>query len=271
MKHITLLMAICVLLACVPAHAGGPSIDVVGGLTRLASVKPGSTVEGKILVRNTGNAPGDVKVFLTDYLFYADGVNKYDEPGTNPRSNAAWITFTPRQFTVPANNTVAVQYAIQVPADPKLVGTYWSMLMIEPIPPGALDAPTNEKDKVKVGVQTVLRYGMQMITDFPDTGSCSVKFSRQQLVKEDNKLSLLLDIDNTGERYLTPAVWAELFDGQGISLGRFEGGRLRLYPGCSGRFRIDLSQLSKSKYDALLVADNGDDHVFGTQLKLDIP
>ena len=132
-----------------------------------------------------------------------------------------------------------------------------------------MTAPGQEKDKVKVGVQTIMRYGVQMIADL-SAGAANLAFARSQLVRQDGKVWLLLDVENNGERYLTPQVWAEVFDTKGTSLGRFDAGRLRLFPGCSGRFRIDLSQLSVGKYAALIVADNGDDHVFGMQLKLDI-
>jgi len=270
MKHVLTLMFIGILLAGTVARAAG-GITVIGGLTRYASLKPGGKTEGRILVRNLGTEPQEVKAFQTDYLFYADGRNLYDPPGSNPRSNASWITFTPSQFTVAPQDTVIINYTLQVPQDATLTGTYWSMLMIEPLAT-SLTAPAAEKDKLKFSVQTILRYGIQLIADIDGADSTSsIKFPRQQLIKKDGKCLLVLDIENTGDRYLTPLVWAELFDSEGISLGRFEAGRQRVYPTCSSRFQIDLTQLSTGKYDALIVADNGDEAVYGAQLKLEIP
>ena len=269
MKSCLLSAMLGILFSCTLVHAGS-GITIIGGLTRYASLKPGGQAEGRILVQNLGTEPQEVKAFLTDYLFFADGRNLYDPPGTHPRSNAAWVTFTPSQFIVPAQDTVIINYVLQVPPEEKLTGTYWSMLMVEPITT-ALDAPAAEKDKLKLSVQTVLRYGIQLIADIDGTGASSVRFVRQQLVKQNDKCLLVLDIENNGERYLTPLVWAEIFDSEGASLGRFEAGRIRVYPACSARFLIDLTQLSTGKYSALVVADNGDEAVFGAQLKLEIP
>jgi len=269
MKYCTVLTIISLLLACVLAHAAQGGITIVGGLTRYTSLTPGGKTEGRILVRNLGATPQEVRAYQTDYLYYADGRNLYDPPGSHPRSNAAWVTFTPSQFIIPPQETAIINYIVQAPQDTRLIGSYWSMLMVEPITISS-DSPTAEKDKLKVSVQTILRYGIQIITDIADTGERSVKFAGQQLVKKDGKCLLILDIDNNGERYLTPLVWAELFDSEGASLGRFETGRQRVFPDCSARFQIDLTQLPPGKYQALVVADNGDESVFGAQLKLEI-
>jgi len=81
---------------------------------------------------------------------------------------------------------------------------------------------------------------------------------------------LQLDLENTGQRYLRLLVWAELYDEQGTSVGRFQAGRRGVYPGCSTRFHADLSQVPPGKYNALVVADNGDEYVFGARYDLEI-
>ena len=83
--------------------------------------------------RTPEKTPQEVKVYQTDYLFYADGSTYYGDPGTMPRSNTRWISFTPKQFTVPAGEEVTVRYTIQVPNDARLAGPYWSILMVEPV------------------------------------------------------------------------------------------------------------------------------------------
>ena len=265
----SVILCLFVLLAsCGTAMSAG--ISMLGGMTRQATVQPGSRTEGKIFLRNTSDQPHEVKVYQTDYMFYADGKNMYGDPGKTVRSNASWITFTPHQFTIPPGETSTVYYTIQAPADNKLNGTYWSLLMVEPIAPGSLEPPKPKKDEVLVGVKTVMRYAVQMVTTIGDTGSRNIKFINKQLSNENGKLFLQLDIENTGERWLNPQIWAEIYDESGASLGRFEGNKMRLYPECSGRFRIDFSQLPKGKYNALVVADNGDENVFGSQYNLEI-
>jgi len=105
------------------------SISLPGGLSRISSLEPGGKTEGKILVRNESSEPQTVKVYQTDYLFFADGRNLYGKPGTDRRSNALWITFSPQRLVVPPQEIGVINYLVQAPKDSKLSGTFWSILM----------------------------------------------------------------------------------------------------------------------------------------------
>ena len=140
--------------------------------------------------------------------------------------------------------------------------------MIEGISSSSPEAARQEKDKITFGISQVIRYGAQMITQIGDTGARKLKFLKTRLLKEDKGRILQVDIENIGERLLRPALWAELYDEKGKSIGKFEGGKLGVYPATSVRFRIDLSQVPKGKYKALVVADCGGDDLFGATYTL---
>jgi hypothetical protein len=244
-------------------------VSVVGTLARSKSVKPGETFEGMILLKNSDDKPAQVRVKQTDYGFLADGSNSYGEPGTTPRSNANWISVTPTQAIIPANQTISIQYKGKVPADANLKGTYWSMIMVEPASPPAPVLPGQNKE-IAVGLQTVLRFGVQIITELGDSGERKIKILDKQIVQVDGKRKLQLDIENTGERLMIPAIWVELYNDRGVSIGKFEAGRARIYPGCSVRSLMDVSDVPPGKYTAMVVVDNGDAHVMGAQYALEI-
>ncbi|MGQ9729936.1 MAG: FxLYD domain-containing protein [Candidatus Zipacnadales bacterium] len=270
MRQATVLIGTLFVTLLPPSFAQKAQIIVVGGLTREATVQPGTTLEGKILLTNTGNQPRQVKVYQTDYWFTADGSTHYDECGSVPRSNGRWITVTPTQLTVPADSTEAVNYVIHVPQDPALVGTYWSMVMVEPLSEDAPEVAGLTGDQPAVAIRTIMRYGIQIITDLGTTGERSVKFLAKELTAVESRYFLNVDVENTGQRRLAPVVWAELFDAEGASVGRFEAQRQRLYPGCSARFPIELTGVPAGTYNALIVADNGDTDVFGVQAKIEL-
>ena len=253
------------LLIPIGSEAG---VGVIGGLSRKREVKAGETYRGIVIIRNTGEAPQEVKVYQTDYLFFFDGRNLYGEPGKTPRSNANWITFSRSRVTIPPQETVSVYYTAKVPDDPSLAGTYWSILMVEPIPESHPQAAA-EEGKVKIGITQLIRYGIQFITHIGDSGSRKIKFLDRRLIKKGGKRILQIDIENIGERLLTPSVWAELYSEAGLAVGRFKSGRLSIYPGTSVRHRIDLTGLPKGRYKTLVVVDNGDRYVFGAQYKLE--
>jgi len=109
-----------------------------------------------------------------------------------------------------------------------------------------------------------------MLTHIGDTGTRKIKFLDKKLFSQDGKTILQMDIENIGERWLTPTLWVELYDNQGTELGRFESGKRRIYPSCSVRYKVDLTDVPEGKYKALVVADNGDEYVFGAKYDLGI-
>jgi len=255
---------------------------VMGELTRERTLQPGETFEGMINLKNTGETSCRVDVYQADYLFYADGSNIYGEPGSAVRSNANWLSVAPNRLTIPPNEMASVYYTVRVPQiqelasaygnvqvqvleSPDLIGTYWSMVMVEPVAQTGAETIEDETRNVKMGIQTKIRYGIQMVTNIGDTGSRRIKFSNKKLINQDGRKIFQMDIENIGERWLSPAVWVEIYDNHGAKVGRFESSKKRIYPGCSVRHKVDLTNVPKGKYKALVVADNGDEYVFGAK------
>jgi len=244
--------------------------SIIGPLTHQKTAQPGEKYEGVIVLKNNEDIPSEVKIYQTDYLFYADGKNVYGEPGNLSRSNARWISVSPTRLTIPPREEFSVDYTIQVPKGAELRGSYWSMIMVEPIAETSAESAKWEKGKSQVAIQTVVRYGIQMIADIGNTGARQIRFADKKIISENGGRIFQLDIENTGERYLNPAVWVELYNKEGASVGRFESGQNRIYPGCSVRHRIPLTKVAPGAYRALVVADNGDESVFGAQYDLEL-
>jgi len=251
LKGLAVPLAVLLLLAMVqPGEAG---VAVIGGLSREKTVEPGKTYKGVMFICNPGDKPQDVKVYQTDYLFFCDGTNLYGEPGKDPRSNADWISFSPPRLTIPPGQTVPVNYVIQTPADESLKGTYWSMIMVEGVSEVSPPTLESEQDTVKVGIRNVIRYGVQIVTHIGNTGSVQLEFLATKLLRQNGKRLLRVE---------------ELYDQDGRYVGRFEGLRVRTFPGTSVRGKIDLTSVPEGTYQALLVADGGADAIFGVTYTL---
>jgi len=229
---------------------------------------PGMMYKGTIIIRNEGGKEQGVKLYQTDYLFFSDGRNIYGEPGTIPRSNAEWIDFSPKWLTIPPQQEVAVSYRVRVPQESTLVGTYWSILMVEELPQSLPERSKSGKAGFTLAIKQVIRYGTQIVTHIRDSGDRRLKFFKTRLLKEGERRTLQVDVENIGERLLKPFLWVELYDEEGSYIGRFEGERLRVYPGTSVRYRVDLSKVLKGEYRALVVADCGSDDIFGVTYAL---
>lgn len=261
-----LLFALLILSLTPAAHA---SISVIGNLARTSTLKPGDSFEGVILVRNNGKEPADIRLSQCDYLFQADGSNDYAEAGKTARSNAAWITLSPSRAKIAPGETLSIRYKGKAPADPKLQGTYWSMILVEPNSVAAL-APDGKPNEVAVGLATTIRFAVQIVTEFGNSGTRSLRVADKRLVQAEGKRALQLDIANDGERLLIPQMTVELFDHGGASVGRFEAGRARIYPACSIRAKVDLTEVPAGKYSAMVLLDSGDAQVMGAQYDLEL-
>lgn len=245
------------------------AISLPGGLSIEKNLTVGGSASGSIVILNPGSKPETVRIYQTDYMFYADGKNEFGKPGSAPRSNASWITYSPNQLVVPAGGRAEVSYQISVPNDKDLRGTYWSVIMVEPVPESALEPPSPKKGQIAVGIQSVFRYAVQVITNIGDTGTRALEFADKKLEVKDGKTCLVLDVKNTGERWLVPEVYVDLF-GKSGQLGRYPGGRHRIFPGCSVRYTVDLGTLKPGKYSALVIADCGEEKVFGARYTLEV-
>ena len=257
------------------------SVSVVGELRREMLVQIGQTYRGIIYLKNHGEKSRKIKLYQTDYLFFSDGTNIYGDPGELERSNANWLTFSPTRVEVPPGQTVSISYILEVPDDDSLVGTYWSILMIElpaemkelseddqtggSIRQVVQDGVTLIKELFKrfFKIRQIVRYGMQFVTHIGDSGSREFKFpfpNLKLLPKEGGEGQVFqFDLENTGQRELRPEVWVDLYNEEGHPIGRFESERKYVYPGTSVRHQIDLSNVPKGRYKAQLVIYSGDE------------
>jgi hypothetical protein len=233
------------------------AIAVLGTLDQEQSLAPGESFEGSILLKNTGASPASARLFQADYNSSAHGADSYGSPSTRPRSNAGWLSVGATALAIPPGETATVPYHGRVPATPGLEGSYWSMIMVENTDPQAT-RPS--------GIRTVARYGIQIITNIGETGRRSVRFIRREFIRNHAATYALLDLENDGDRLIFPRAWIEVYDATGAKRGRFGGESLRLYPGGSARYRVELPGLPKGAYNALLLADCGHDQVVGTRV-----
>ncbi len=232
------------------------------------TVAVGEAYRGTIALTNHGSEPQNVIVYQTDYLFFSDGSNQFGAAGELERSNAGWIKFSPHQIEVPPNQSSWISYEVQVPNDSSLIGTYWSLLMVEQISQSADSAVKLRRNQS--GIRQVMRYGIQCISHVGSSGLHRLQFTGTQLIEGENgEKELQVDVENMGQRWAVPTAWAELYSSTGDHLGRFESEKKRIFPGTSVRFRISLGNIPTGKYKALVVLDNGDQDVLGAKYDLD--
>lgn len=259
-------------LLAVPVAARA-QVSVLTPMVEEREARPGEAYTGAIRLLNSSSEPQEVKLYLTDYVFHADGRSEYGEPGSEARSNARWLTVNPAYLVLPPKTEQPVHYTVAVPsaAPAPLVGSYWSMVMVEVIPPGSVEssrAPADPK-KQELGVRTAIRYGVQVVTHIGATGEHALEITGTQAITEPGGArALRFDVVNTGERAYRPRISVEVYDQTGAAVAKEASERGLLYPGTSLRQEFRLGTLAAGTYKALVVVDTGGDQVFGGQFTL---
>jgi hypothetical protein len=252
--------AIAIVFASRPVH----SQIAVGNSVEEHTASPGDSYTGTIQVRNLTSDPQPVRIYQTDYTFFADGTSHFDPVGSVPRSNAKWITPATSSIIVPPLGEMIVGYTVRVPLGDSLAGTYWSMIMLE----GAVNAG-GPKAKGQLAIGSIMRYAVQLATHIGGSGSRKILLSRQSVsAADDGSHSLELEVTNVGERGYRPLLWIELYDDKGKLQTKSQQQRGLLYPGTSVKQRFDLGKTGDGNFKAVVFADTGDDAVFAAQYRL---
>jgi hypothetical protein len=233
-------------------------IGIENGLIHEQTVRPGDNYDGVIAIRNPESRDAAVLISKADFSYRSDGERIFAPPGSFPRSSSGWISLPADRFTIPGENTKNISYKIEVPDDPSLFGTYWCLLLIREIPGETPGKSDRDQKKTGVGVKQVLEYGLQIITHIGDTGESRVRFLHTEMLMENGKNILQMDVQNTGDRFLRPSPRVRLYDANSNLAGEFFDRPWRILPGSSVRYRIEVSGISPDRYRAVITLINRD-------------
>lgn len=94
------------------------------------SANPGDTVSNVLKVTNTDPYPVNIVIDIEDFSAIGEEgqVTLKQGEDSSTYSLAGWITATPNAFTIPANNSITVQFTINIPIDAEPGGHYSSVL-----------------------------------------------------------------------------------------------------------------------------------------------
>lgn len=264
-KDVFRITSVAIVFTCSIISVCHANIIILNGLTHENAGQPSEKYRETIQIQNTGNSEKSVKVYSRDYWYSYTGESKHDPAGTMKRSNASWITFHPQLVTLAPNEKIVINFEVAIPDNDSLIGTYWSVIMVEGITP-----PDTSVSTGGVKINTAIRYAVQIITNIGNTGKSDLQFIGLELTNNNNENILNVAIENTGDRILKPELSIEVFDESGNSLEIFKADRRKTFPGTSINLSIPLKGIKPGNYTAVLVADCDEDHIFGTNFSLDL-
>lgn len=242
-------------------------IVVLNGLSHTYKVENGKVYRGKIAIENNGKQPQSIKLFLQDFTYHADGTIHYSAPDTHVRTNSGWIRMNTNLVRLKAKEKTEIVYEITVPHQVSGPGSYWSVIMVEPV-----EEIKPDDNRQGISITSVIRYAVQVITDIDtEKAGPELKFEGVKVEKENGKRFLNIALLNRGNLYCKPTVTVEIYDKtSGQKTGTFSSQAMGLLPQTSKSFSVDLDKTPAAKYNAVLIAADENENTFALNVELEV-
>ncbi len=139
------------------------TVVVSNGLTHIHESAQGNTIRGTIEVKNIGELPEKIIISKQDLLKYCDPESSDNKPALNhSRSLNNWIDLSVLEKELSPGEEFSIIYDISVPDDESLLGSYWTMVIVEisrPIKRNQMDHGFTIDSKIRYGIQVITNIG----------------------------------------------------------------------------------------------------------------
>jgi hypothetical protein len=242
------------------------SIVIVNGLSHEHVVQVGTKSQGSIVIKNTAETEKRAKIYKTDVEHSCNGQTVFTITESRDRCNSAWTLLSDNEIVIPGKQTYTLTYEIDPSKDAVQNGSYWGVIMVEEIK--NLDTLTPQRG---VTVTSLIRYAIQIVTHFEKDNIKNLEIKTVDIDTTKEETLLAVGIDNTGNYMLKPIMILELYNENGEQVYRNEIPYQKVYPGFCKLFEIPIVDVPRGTYNGILVADCGDENIYGINLELDIP
>lgn len=241
------LLAGIILITHLICNAG---IAVVNGLSHLHS-STDAPLGGLIKIRNEGNKPERVVLYLQDIYPHCEGTVEYKSVGLS-----SWIHLEMERVVLQPGAEVEVKYSFGEVSD--TATSKWQVIMVES------EDPLSSTVTNGVSVLSKVRYAVQVVMHIGDYVPPPISFEE---VRMPDKQTITVKIKNGGNFMSQVQMKIEVLTEDGKVIKTLEGGSRKIYPGYCTTFSLMLEGIPSGKYAAVLVVDNGKD-LFGSNLIL---
>jgi hypothetical protein len=266
---------LCWGLATSTTFAQGYSVNIQGHNYTAA---PGETINGIIKVDSAlseettvAATTGNVSRQLTDKGEYTFA----DSDLTESRSLLPWLTFTPDQGVLPPKGSLAIQYAVNVPNDPTLKGTYWGAVYVTRTPSQEeiIAQPSNDGKTTEVGIRIVFRFAVMIVVTIKGSEPPAAKFTSITINDVNGLPQVVAEVENSSTTLAKPKYWLQLKDTAGTTVYQsLEKTEFTLLPESKRLVKASLTDkpLDPGQYLLLIIADYGAPKLIGAQAKLSV-
>jgi|GEM_PF-2834778 len=230
---------------------------------KVHEVAVGESLLKKYTFRNNSDDSVTYKITCQDYSHKCDGSTEYLPTNTMARSNGSWIELSNNLITVPPHESKEFFFKVNVPNDPSLSGSFWSIFLITPVENKVME------EEEGLGIRTVMRFGRVFVTQIGEQVP-EVSLSSIELEEREGELFLALDVENTGGTYYSPTSVMKIFDADAKMVQEVSKGKETVLPTNSVHLVYPIQKLAAGKYTAFIILKDAHGKMFGTRRTLSI-
>jgi hypothetical protein len=249
-----LIVVALLVVASVPALA--QSIAIAPAQI-VQTFKPGVPFEVTLSTNNTGAAPVQMSVEITDFWYDQKSDKTFPPSGSSPHSAANWIQFVPERFEVAPGASQKMKAIITPPEDAR--GGYYAVLFVS-------SAPKLSDDKTESGgaVFTRMRLGCLVMLEAEKTQDYKVEFGEMKVdaPTATEPLVVHIPIANNSNTHIFPQPRITVLDADRKMVGKAEADSKRFLPG--QKYTMDLKwsgDLKPGNYSGVVTVTYGRDKV----------
>ena len=248
-------------LSLILSTSAATAADVGIAPPRLSIAVPrGGTVQEVETVFTTATTPQKLAVSQGDWVQADSGKLTFLPVGQDPYSAASWLTPSSDAITVPAKGSVGFRFSISVPHDPKLKGTYKTVLFFQ----------TEPKPVKATGNTIATRQRVGVVVYVTIAGTANPKLSISDFYRQGS--DLILSLSNGGNVVTRLGGNVELRNAAGKTVATLPVPDVPVQRGGSRNLSLTLPKdLTKGVYVALALVKPDNAPLQAGQLQLTIP
>jgi hypothetical protein len=247
----TILLAI-VLLCALSGEARAQFLLEEGKVS--LAVSGGDRITKSLLIDNITGESVAVRVYWEDFQYQPpyDGTKLFLPAATGQRTASLWVSFTPKEFTLPPYGKQEVSYTISLPS--QIQGGYYGVLFFEKV---------NEPLKNVSGVDVITRVGCLFFIESKDSNR---KAAIQDLQVVGNTVTG--QFLNQGNVILIPRTTYNIMDDGGMVADRGEINTLYVPPSAAASWEVGLpGDLNTGHYTLVINSDLGEGDVIVKEIE----
>jgi hypothetical protein len=236
-----------ILFSASRVNADGISIAITPVRLEL-NATPGAGLSQKVKVFTQGTAANIISE-LSDMSLSPVGQPVYFPASSLERSAASWVSVSPGGFQLPEKGSLDVTVNVKVPNNPKLDGTYWTVVFFRSAPNGANQGQVNLNFAGRVGLVVYIKVGNGVLKGV----ASNLKFDAARQM-----FSFLFD--NKGNTLLRPGGSLTVLDSQGSKVAQIPVAAFPVLPNGYREVKLELPdsvKLASGSYVAVLTLDYG--------------